>query len=234
MYFNYNYGEEGDRLIPLLRISDSGRRYLSEQEAGQSLEQANKGVELFNRAAQKVGKYYPDLLSPITMFRHIDYPGFFKAPKKNLGICSVKLEQIVGDSWVNIPQKIRRTQEKYGHLANYPKQEKLLKVMLETLGLKDGKNRPVDLIKINEHYFVDDGSHRIYVARLLELVEISANVVEYDYEGLKPRLKLLNQEGKILLGVRKENNVDAYEKITICPEAVEVLRNVHRIEEINL
>jgi len=45
---------------------------------------------------------------------------------------------------------------------------------------------------------------------------------------------LLNQEGKILLGVRKENNVDAYEKITICPEAVEVLRNVHRIEEINL
>jgi len=32
---------------------------------------------------------------------------------------------------------------------------------------------------------------RIYVARLLELVEISANVVEYDYEGLKPRLRIV-------------------------------------------
>jgi hypothetical protein len=234
MHFNYNYGEEGDRLLPLLRISDSDRRYLAEEQNGESLERIEKEIELYNRAASKIGKQYPDLLSPIIMFRHIDYPGFFKAPRKNLGLRRVKLNQIVGDSWVNISLEVRRTVEKFGHLVNYPKQEKLLKVMLEMLGLRAGKNRPIDLIKINDHYFVDDGSHRIYAARLLELEEIEANVVEYDYEGLKPNLKLLNHKGKTLLGVKKENNVDAYEKITICPEAVEVLKTVHRIEEINL
>ena len=234
MYFNYDYGEEGDRLIPLLRISESDRRYLLEQKGVEFLSKLEKDVDLFNAAVERIGKEYPDLISPTVMFRAIDYPGYFKAQKKFLGICKVKLDQIVGDSWVNIPLKVRKTEEKYAHLAHYPRTEKLLRVLQEMLGLRPKKSRPIDLVKINEHYFVDDGSHRIYAARLLKMDEIVANVIEYDYEGLKPRLKLLNHNGKICLGVEKENKVGAYEKIVISPEAVEILRKVHRIEEINL
>ncbi len=46
---------------------------------------------------------------------------------------------------------------------------------------------PVELVKIGEHYFVQDGNHRVSVARAMGRHEIEAEVVEWQVAGQFPQ-----------------------------------------------
>ena len=143
-----------------------------EIEAKNDFQRALKRA-FWRRLRQWLGRGCNDLLSYDEVFQFLkDQPLF------ELGQKSVPLGQIVGSSgrsqdfdlaynprrhsndnrWVNVAQA-------YYHGTELP---------------------PVLLYKVGEAYFVEDGNHRVSVARVIGEKTIKANVIEIDVSNLRP------------------------------------------------
>ncbi|MGB9812387.1 MAG: hypothetical protein ACPLVF_01945 [Thermovenabulum sp.] len=119
----------------------------------------------------------------------------------------VPCERILGNGWANIPLEEVR--------GSYPKPSKVFRVLIGYLNLnsecRDTRNnmQPIPVYKIFDEYFCEEGNHRLYVARLLGLPKIKAEVYEIDYTEFLGKSKIFNYGGGYYIGVLKDNN-DSY------------------------
>ena len=136
----------------------------------------------FRDALQKVfwrkvrtwlGKGCNDLLSFQEVFTHLK-----KQPQFNRGVQFVPLDQIVGSTG--------RSNE--FDLAFYPRKSATEErwVNVARTQYQRGKVPPVLLYKVGEAYFVEDGNHRVSVARTNGDTAIKAKVIEFDVSNLAP------------------------------------------------
>lgn len=147
----------------------SGRGYSQSQgDYRNALKQA-----FWRRARIWLGKGCNDLLSFQEVFVHLK-----KQPQFNRGIQLVPLDQIVGSTG------------RYSDfdLAFYPRQNisEDRWINVAQIQSQGSKLPPVLLYKIGEAYFVEDGNHRVSVARANGNTAIQAKVVEIDASNLTP------------------------------------------------
>jgi hypothetical protein len=136
----------------------------------------------FRDALQKVfwrkvrawlGKGCNDLLSFQEVFTHLK-----KQPQFNRGVQFVPLDQIVGSTG--------RSND--FDLAFYPLQNATGERWINVAKVQYQGNKllPVLLYKVGEAYFVEDGNHRVSVARVNGDIAIRAKVIEFDVSNLTP------------------------------------------------
>ena len=143
-----------------------------ESKAQQDFQEALR-TAFWRKARAWLGKGCNDLLSYREVFAHLK-----KQPQFNRGIQSVPLEKIVGSTG--------RSNE--FDLAFYPRQNasEARWVNVAKIQYQGSKIPPVLLYKVGEAYFVEDGNHRVSVARLNGETTIQANVIEFDVSNLTP------------------------------------------------
>jgi len=120
-----------------------------------------------------LGKGCNDLLSFREVFAYLK-----KQPQFNRGGQLVSLDQIVGSTG--------RSSD--FDLAFYPRQNtgEDRWVNVAKVQNQGSKLPPVLLYKVGEAYFVEDGNHRVSVARANGEITIQANVIEFDVSKLTP------------------------------------------------
>ena len=127
----------------------------------------------WRKARAWLGKGCNDLLSYGEVFAHLKQQNQF-----NLGTQSVPLDQIVGSTG----------RSNNFDLAFYPRQsitqERWVNVV--KFQYQAGKVPPVMLYKVGNAYFVEDGNHRVSVARANGDATILAKVIEFDVSNLMP------------------------------------------------
>ena len=101
-----------------------------------------------------------------------------KQPQFNRGTQLVPIGQIVGSTG--------RSNE--FDLAFYPRQNTTAErwVNVAKVQYQENKTPPVLLYQVGEAFFVEDGNHRISVARANGETVIHANVIEFDVSNLTP------------------------------------------------
>lgn len=127
----------------------------------------------WRRARAWLGKGCNDLLSFREVFEHLK-----EQPQLNRGIQLVPLNQIVGSTG--------RSNE--FDLAFYPRRDASEDrwVNMAKTQYQGRKIPPVLLYKVGEAYFVEDGNHRVSVARANGDTAVQANVIEIDASNLTP------------------------------------------------
>ncbi len=127
----------------------------------------------WHKARQWLGRGCNDLLSFAEVFQMLK-----QQPQSQLGLQSVLLEQIVGSSG--------RSQD--FDLAYRPRHQssKQRWVNVAKAQYQSGELPPVWLYKVGDAYFVEDGNHRVSVARANGQASIQALVVEIDVSTLTP------------------------------------------------
>ena len=143
-----------------------------ENQAQQDFREALR--EAFWRKARAwLGKGCNDLLSYGEVFAHLKQQNQF-----NLGTQSIPLNQIVGSTG-------RSTDF---DLAFYPRQNASQErwINVAKFQYQKGKVPPVLLYKVGEAYFVEDGNHRVSVARANGETDIQAKVIEFDVSNITP------------------------------------------------
>jgi len=127
----------------------------------------------WRRARARLGRGCNDLLSFREVFEHLK-----EQPQFNRGVQLIPLDQIVGSTG------------RYGDfdLAFYPQQNTSENrwVNVAQIQHQGRKLPPVLLYKIGEAYFVEDGNHRVSVARANGDTVIQAKVIEIDASNLTP------------------------------------------------
>jgi hypothetical protein len=120
-----------------------------------------------------LGRECNDLLSYDEVFRYLK-----KQPRSELGLQLVALEQIMGSSG------------RYHDfdLAYFPRRKSSDNRWVNIAKAKyQGAELPsVLLYKVGEAYFVEDGNHRVSVARVYGEEYIKANVIEINVSNIKP------------------------------------------------
>ena len=127
----------------------------------------------WRKARAWLGKGCNDLLSYGEVFAHLKQQNQF-----NLGTQSIPLNQIVGSTG-------RSTDF---DLAFYPRQNASQErwINVAKFQYQKGKVPPVLLYKVGEAYFVEDGNHRVSVARANGETDIQAKVIEFDVSNITP------------------------------------------------
>jgi hypothetical protein len=143
-----------------------------ESQALQGFQEALR-TAFWRKARAWLGKGCNDLLSYRDVFSFLK-----KQQKFNRGTQSVSLDQIVGSTG--------RSND--FDLAFYPRQNASQERWINVAKLQYQKRKvpPVLLYKVGEAYFVEDGNHRISVARTNGEITIQANVIEFDVSNLSP------------------------------------------------
>jgi len=153
-----------------------------ENKAKQDFQEALR-IAFWRKARAWLGKGCNDLLSYRDVFTHLK-----KQPRFNLGTQLVLIDQIVGSTG--------RSNE--FDLAFYPRQNSTEKrwVNIAKIQYQGNKVPPVLLYQVGEAYFVEDGNHRVSVARMNGETAIQANVIEFDVSNLtlKPTCARLGYE----------------------------------------
>lgn len=90
------------------------------------------------------------------------------------GIHTVELNQVVGT------MRMSNEFDAMFHPAN--RTSKFRWISVATAWLKDIPLPPIELIKVGDNYFVEDGNHRISVARALGVDYLEANIIEINIE----------------------------------------------------
>jgi hypothetical protein len=143
-----------------------------ESQAQKDFQEALR-TAFWRKARAWLGKGCNDLLSYREVFVHLK-----KQPQLNRGIQLVPLNQIVGSTG--------RSNE--FDLAFYPRRDASEDrwVNVAKTQYQGRKTPPVLLYKVGEAYFVEDGNHRVSVARANGKITIQANVIEFDVSNLTP------------------------------------------------
>lgn len=148
---------------------------LTESQA-QSDYQKALNQAFWRKARQWLGRGCNDLLSYAEVFR------FLKGqPQTQLGVQRVPIEQIVGsagrynDFDLAYNPRNKTGQQRWVNVAKAK--------------YRGVKLPPVILYKVGEAYFVEDGNHRVSVARVNGEEHITARVVEIDVSHLEPEPK---------------------------------------------
>ena len=127
----------------------------------------------WRKARHWLGRGCNDLLSFNEVFQYLK-----DRPRSELGMRSVALDQIVGSSG------------RYNDfdLAYYPRKKASNNRWVNVAKAKylGVKLPPVLLYKIGDAYFVEDGNHRVSVARANGEKYINARVIEVDVSNLRP------------------------------------------------
>jgi hypothetical protein len=127
----------------------------------------------WRKVRQWLGRGCNDLLSYDEVFKYLK-----KQPQSELGLQLVALEQIMGSSG------------RYHDfdLAYYPRRKSSDNRWVNIAKAKyQGAELPsVLLYKVGEAYFVEDGNHRVSVARVYGEKYIKANVIEIDVSNFIP------------------------------------------------
>jgi len=144
-----------------------------ENKAKQDFQEALR-TAFWRKARAWLGKGCNDLLSYRDVFTHLK-----KQPRFNRGTQLVSIDQIVGSTG--------RSNE--FDLAFYPRQDTTEKrwVNVAKIQYQGYKVPPVLLYQVGEAYFVEDGNHRVSVARMNGETAIQANVIEFDVSNLMPK-----------------------------------------------
>jgi hypothetical protein len=147
--------------------------YNSENHAQQDFQEALR-TAFWRKARSWLGKGCNDLLSYQDVFAHIK-----KQPQFNRGVQLVPLDQIVGSTG--------RSRE--FDLAFYPKKNTTGErwVNVAKTQYQGNKIPPVLLYQVGEAFFVEDGNHRVSIARANGETSIQANVIEFDVSNLTPK-----------------------------------------------
>ena len=130
--------------------------------------------EAFWRNARTwLGKGCNDLLPYREVFAYLK-----KHPQFDLGVELVPLKRIIGSTG--------RSNE--FDLAFYPRQNTTQDRWVNVAKIKyqRSKTPPVLLYKVGQAYFVEDGNHRVSVARANGETDIQAKVIEFDVSNLTP------------------------------------------------
>lgn len=145
----------------------------NENKAQQDFQEALR-TAFWRKARAWLGKGCNDLLSYRDVFAHLK-----NQPRFNRGTQPVAIEQIVGSTG--------RSNE--FDLAFYPRQKTTEErwVNVAKNQYQGSKIPPVLLYKVGEAYFVEDGNHRVSVARANGETAILANVIEFDVSNLTPK-----------------------------------------------
>jgi len=143
-----------------------------ENQVQQDFQEALRTAFL-RKARAWLGKGCNDLLSFREVFVHLK-----KQLQFNRGVQFVSLDQIVGSTG--------RSSD--FDLAFYPRQNtgEDRWVNIAKAQNQGSKLPPVLLYKVGEAYFVEDGNHRVSVARANGETTIQANVIEFDVSNLTP------------------------------------------------
>ncbi len=143
-----------------------------ENRAQQDFQEALR-TAFWRKARAWLGKGCNDLLSYPDVFAHLK-----KQPKFNRGRQLVSIDQIVGSTG--------RSNE--FDLAFFPRQNNTEERWVNVAKIQYQGNNilPVSLYKVGEAYFVEDGNHRVSVARANGETVIQANVIEFDVSNLTP------------------------------------------------
>jgi len=143
-----------------------------EKQAKQDFQEALRKA-FWRKARAWLGKGCNDLLSYREVFNYLK-----KQPRFNRGFQPVPLDQIVGstgrsnDFDLAFYPRQNTSQERWMNVAKFQYQK--------------GKIPPVLLYKVGEAYFVEDGNHRVSVARANGDTTILAKVIEVDASNLTP------------------------------------------------
>lgn len=62
------------------------------------------------------------------------------------------------------------------------------------LGIEEESCKPIDVHKINDNYYINDGKHRFYAHLLLNIEEIPVIIKEYTYDIEKSYIELISDE----------------------------------------
>jgi len=143
-----------------------------ENKAQQNFQEALRKA-FWRKARAWLGKGCNDLLSYGDVFAYLRQQNQF-----NLGTQSVPLDQIVGSTG--------RSND--FDLAFYPRLNASWDrwVNVAKTQYQSRRTSPVLLYKVGEAYFVEDGNHRVSVARANGKTTIQANVFEFDVSNLTP------------------------------------------------
>lgn len=146
--------------------------YKFENQAQQRFQDALR-IAFWRKARAWLGKGCNDLLPYGDVFAHLK-----KQPQFNRGTQLVSIDQIVGSTG--------RSNE--FDLAFYPQQNTTRERWVNIAKAQFQRNEfpPVLLYKVGEAYFVEDGNHRVSVARGNGETAIQANVIEFDVSNLTP------------------------------------------------
>lgn len=147
----------------------SGIKRQAQQDFQEALRKA-----FWRKARAWLGKGCNDLLSYHDVFTYLK-----KQQQFNRGTQLVPLDQIVGSSG--------RSND--FDLAFYPHQNEAEDrwVNVSKAIYQGRKHPPVLLYKVGEAYFVEDGNHRVSVARANGEATIQARVIEFDVSDLAPK-----------------------------------------------
>lgn len=143
-----------------------------ENQAQQDFKEALR-MAFWRKARTWLGKGCNDLLSYREVFTHLK-----KQPQFNLGLEFAPLDKIVGSTG--------RSND--FDLAFYPRQNATENrwVNVAKFQYQKGIVPPILLYKVGDAYFVEDGNHRVSVARARGDTTIQAKVIEFDTSNLRP------------------------------------------------
>ena len=143
-----------------------------ENQAQQDFQQALH-IAFWRKARAWLGKDCNELLSYRDVFEQLK-----GQPQIKRGNQAVLLEQIVGSAG--------RSND--FDLAFYPLRRALQNRWINVAKTKyiKGKVSPVLLYKVGDAYFVEDGNHRVSIARANGKPTIQAKVIEFDVSNLTP------------------------------------------------
>lgn len=123
---------------------------------------------------------FPELDTDKYVAFYDKYPLFMFAPRKLLEAQELNLCDIKGDNWAFEKKETR---------GSYPKTTKLLDLLGGYVNgdypaTEPGGVPPIEVVKINGEYFLQEGNHRLYLSKVLGREKILADVSEYDYSYL--------------------------------------------------
>ena len=149
-------------------MANNGAELQAQSDYQKALSQA-----FWRKVRHWLGRGCNDLLSTGEVFQYLE-----DQPRFELGLQSVPIRQIVGSSG----------RSRDFDLAYNPRRQSgdnrwinVARAYYQGTGLP-----PVLLYKVGEAYFVEDGNHRVSVARASGQETITASVIEIDVSNLQP------------------------------------------------
>jgi hypothetical protein len=137
-------------------------------------------IQIFNRFLQS-GKLFALGAKLAGKPAHLEDFNDFAPPATNcrclLGLQDIPVEKITGS--VNRSREFTRD---FRPLKKHLAQRWAVAYLLS----EEGGWPPVKVYKVEDRYFVEDGHHRVSVARFLGMVDIQAEVWEYELKSSRP------------------------------------------------
>ncbi|MBN3348297.1 hypothetical protein AAGC94_07845 [Clostridium sporogenes] len=140
------------------------------------IENRNMLVEKYNNILWRylISKELPEIYLKENIYFEKKYPQYRNRKCKECGVQLVNINKICGHNCSDIRKKIYSTKSRVINSIPY------LEMLYITKQYEECK--PIDLSKIGEQYYIENGKHRFYAHILLKKDRIKAKVTEYYYK----------------------------------------------------